>query len=639
MLPPDDSGYGFDNIGDVLSTSPMLLERYLSAASRISRLTVGETKLRPTSKVYHIPQAMMQDERMSEELPFGSRGGRVIRHYFPLDAEYDIQVRLQRNRGGIIIGISRPKQVDVRLDGEPVALFPVGGEAPETSEDSVMEAYARRADDHLEVRVFVKAGLHRLAISFIKDTLKVEGVRDRENDRAFFEGLGEVSISGPYEARGPGETASRKRIFICRPESAEQEEACAERILSRIARRAFRRPVTGGDVKNLLIPYHSGKKQSGFENGIRLALQRILVSPEFLFRVERDPDGIEPGQAYPLSDLELASRLSFFLWSSIPDEELLQLAERGELRDPAVLDRQVSRLLADPRSAALVSSFVGQWLYLRNMEHVLPDPVSFPNFDENLREALIRETELFFASIMRENRSILDILSADFTFLNERLARHYGIGGIYGSQFRRVVLRDEARLGLLGKGSVLTVTSYANRTSPTIRGKWVLENLLGSPPPPPPPDVLSLKEEKASVARSMRERLEQHRANPACASCHARMDPLGFALENFDGLGRWRETSGAARKSIDASGVLPDGTTFDGPAGLRKVVLGKKDQFVHAFIERMLTYAMGRGVEPYDLPIVRRIVRQGAASDYRWPAIISGIVQSMPFQMRRSREP
>jgi hypothetical protein len=380
-----------------------------------------------------------------------------------------------------------------------------------------------------------------------------------------------------------------------------------------------------------MIPYTSARRTGSFEDGIRLALQRILVSPDFLFRVEIDPPTATPGSIYRVSDVELASRLSFFLWSSGPDDELLGLAERGRLKEPAVLERQVARMLADSRANTLVSNFVGQWLYLRNMESVLPDPAAFPDFDENLRAALRKETDLFFESMLHENRSLLDVLNADFTFVNERLARHYGIGGIHGSEFRRVTLTDEARKGLLGKGSVLTVTSYPNRTSPTLRGKWVLENLLGSPPPPPPPDVPSLKEGKDVSLLTMRQRMEAHRASPVCSSCHARMDPLGFALENFDGLGR-------SRTGMDTSGVLPDGTKIDGPVGLREVLLGRKDQFVATAAERLLTYALGRGVEPYDMPAVRRIVREAAMDDYHWSSLIMGVVRSVPFQMRRSRQ-
>jgi len=618
LLPADDSGYGFDNIGDVLTVSPVLLEKYLSAAAAISRLAVGDRSLAPTSTDYSVPPATVQTERDSHDLPIGSRGGLAVHHHFPLDAEYVVKVRLQRGKDATtIVGMSEEHQLDVRLDGRRIRQFTVGGPGPVS-------------DDALEVRVPVTAGSHLVAATFVRDTVKPEGVLNTAGDQAFFEGVGSVSIAGPYGTTGPGDTASRRKIFVCRPHGREDEDACATTIVTALARRAYRRPIAKEEVPSLLVPYRSGREQGGFENGIRLALQRMLVSPDFLFRVEVDPPGVAAGSAYRISDVEIASRLSFFLWSSGPDDELLRLAERNQLRDRAALERQVARMLADARASTLVSNFVGQWLYLRNIEAVLPDPSAFPDFDENLRKALATETDLFFESMVRENRSLLDLLRADYTFLNERLARHYGIAGIHGTDFRRVTLTDEARKGLLGKGSILTVTSYPNRTSPTLRGKFILENLLGSPPPPPPPNVPSLKEDKDVSQLPMRQRMELHRTNPVCASCHARMDPLGFALENFDGLGRWRP-------GVDASGVLPDGTTIDGPVGLRNVLLDKKEQFVETATERLLTYALGRGVEPFDMPAVRRIVRDSAASDYRWSSLVAGIVTSVPFQMRRAR--
>ncbi|MBI2185953.1 MAG: DUF1592 domain-containing protein [Acidobacteria bacterium] len=632
LLPADDSGYGFDNIGDVLTVSPVLLEKYLSAAAAISRLAIGDRSLAPTSTDYQIPPATVQTDRESPDLPVGSRGGIALRHHFPLDAEYALKVRLQRGKDAItIVGMTDEHRLDVRLDGRRVRAFTVGG--------------PRRNDDDLEVRVPVTAGTHLVAATFQKNTVKLEGVLDRAGDQAFFEGVGSVSIAGPYAATGPGDTAPRRTIFVCRPRaiaddpstssgssraSSRDEDTCATQIVTALARRAYRRPIRKDEIPSLMRPYRLARERGGFEDGVRLALQRILVSPDFLFRVEVEPPGVAPGSAYRVSDVELASRLSFFLWSSIPDEALLGLAERGRLKDPAVLEQQVRRMLADPRATTLVSSFVGQWLYLRNVQAVLPDPSAFPDFDENLRAALAKETELFFESMLREDRSLLDLLRADYTFLNERLARHYGIPGVHGAEFRRVRVTSDERKGLLGKGSVLTVTSYPNRTSPTLRGKWVLENLLGSPPPPPPPDVPSLKEDKDVSRLSMRERMAQHQANPVCASCHARMDPLGFALESFDGLGRWRP-------GVDASGVLPDGTKIDGPAGLRRVLLDRKEQFVATATERLLTYALGRGVEPYDMPAVRRIVRDAAPRDFRWSSLIAGVVTSVPFQMRRAR--
>ncbi len=462
-----------------------------------------------------------------------------------------------------------------------------------------------------------------------------EGILRKARERAFFEGIGSITVAGPYNVQGPGATPSRDRIFLCHPAAGEQEEACAEKIISNLAHRAYRRPATADDLRQLLALYRRGAESGGFEAGVRLALQKILVSPEFIFRMEFDPPNAAPGSVYRISDVELASRLSFFLWSSIPDDELLAVAERGGLRDASVLEGQVRRMLADPRSRALVTNFAGQWLFLRNIARIQPDPAAFPSFDENLRQALGQETELLIESNLREDRSPVDLLTTDYTFLNQRLAEHYGIAGVYGSEFRRVAITDPKRKGLLGQASILAVTSYPDRTSPTIRGKWVLEQLLGLPPPPPPPNVPSLKEDASTRTLTMRQRMEQHRANPTCAVCHRAMDPIGFALENFDGLGRWRDSTGAGAGPIDATGVLPDGTRFDGPEGLRELLLSKKDQFLETFTERLMTYALGRGVEEYDGPALRKITREAALNDNRWSSIILGIVKSTPFQMRR----
>jgi len=627
LLPADGSGYGFDNIGDVLTVSPVLLEKYLAAAATISRLAIGDPALAPTSTDYQIPPATMQSERESPDLPIGSRGGLAVRHHFPLDAEYVVKVRLQRGKDiTTIVGMTDEHRLDIRLDGRRVQAFTVGGPGWKAA------GKGREPDEGLEVRVPVAAGTHLVAATFLKATVKPEGVLDRAGNLAFFEGVGTLSVAGPYAATGPGDTEPRRRIFVCRPRGAADEDRCATQIVAALARRAYRRPIRNDEIASLMRPYRLARETGGFEDGIRLALQRMLVSPDFLFRVEVDPPGAAPGAAYRVSDVELASRLSFFLWSSAPDEELLGLAERGRLRDPAVLERQVARMLADARARTLVSNFVGQWLHLRNMETILPDPAAFPDFDENLRAALVRETALFFESMLREDRSLLDLLRADYTFLNERLARHYGIAGIHGTEFRRVTVTSEERKGLLGQGSLLTVTSYPNRTSPTLRGKFVLENLLGSPPPPPPPNVPTLEEGQDVGRLTMRERMAQHQANPVCASCHARMDPLGFALEGFDGLGRWRP-------AVDSSGVLPDGTTIAGPAGLRRVLLDRHDQFVATATERLLTYALGRGVGPLDMPAVRAIVRDASRDDYRWSSLVMGVVRSVPFQMRSARRP
>ena len=655
LLPGDDSKYGFDNIGDALTISPLLLERYLSAARKISRQAIGDLNTSPVLETYNVPQFFVQDDRMDEALPFGSRGGIAVRHYFPLDGEYVVKVRLERNTSNYIRGLAEAHQLEVRLDGARIKRFTIGGEpkgrsSPSFSDtargDPEQELYERTADEILEVRFPVTAGPRLVGVVFLKETSVPEGrlkPRMTEYDlNNYKDGEPEVAsvvISGPYDAKGIGETPSRQKIFVCRPDSSQEEEPCARKILSTLARRAYRRPVTEEDVRTLLGFYKAGHNKGGFEAGIGTALRRILVGPEFLYRVERDPENVAPDTPYRISDLELASRLSFFLWSSLPDDQLLELAEAGKLKDPEVLEQQIRRLLGDWRSKALVSNFAGQWLQLRNLRSINPDSEAFPSFDYNLRDAFRQETELFFESLLRENRSVLELLSADYTFVNERLARHYRIPNVYGSHFRRVKLSQEERRGLLGKGSILAVTSYANRTSPVLRGKWVLENILGTPPPPPPPNIPDLVESgEDGKALSMREAMERHRANPVCASCHKVMDPLGFALENFDGIGGWRTTDAGA--PIDSSGVLPDGTPFEGPAELQAVLLSsKREEFVTTVTERLLIYALGRGVEHYDAPAIRGIIREAAANDYRWSSLISGVVKSTPFQMRRSREP
>jgi mono/diheme cytochrome c family protein len=669
LLPVDDSGYGFDHIADVLSVSPMLLVRYMSAAGKVSRSAIGDPNVLPNLETYDVPYLLTQDERMSEDLPFGSRGGIAIRHNFPVDGEYLIKVRLQR--AGIehdrqIIGLTDPHQLDVRVDGERIKLFTVGeaqpgnsGSATETSGKKKFGYDYRSADDadaHLEVRFPAKAGTRLVGVNFLNDAWEREGALDStlaefrlldksSEGRSDSPGtkedppaVSQVSISGPYNPKGLSETPSRRKIFVCRPANGADELPCASKILSTLARNAYRRPATAGDLQPLLNLYKAGRKDGNFETGIGMALQRILVSPEFLFRIEHDPGNVAAGAAYRISDLELASRLSFFLWSSLPDNQLLNLAAAGKLKEPAVLEQQVRRMLADSRSTALVSNFFGQWLYLRNMPGVHPDQDAFPEFDENLREAFQQETQLFLESNLREDRSVLDLLNADYTFVNERLARFYGIPNVYGAHFRRVSLDGhEERRGLLGQGSILTVTSYANRTSPTIRGKWLLTNVLGTPPPPPPPDVPSLKETPPNgKVLTMRERMEQHRSNAACAVCHAQMDPLGFALENFNGVGEWRTISEAG-SAVDASGVLPNGVKFNGPAELRKVLLSHPEQFANTVTDRLLTYAMGRGVEYYDQPAIRKITREAASNNYRWSSLILGIVNSVPFQMRMSK--
>ena len=627
LLPPDESGYGFDNIGDVLSVSPGLLERYLLAAAKISRRAVGDPTLRPATALYKTSPLLAQNGRVSEDLPFGSRGGLAVRHHFPLDGEYIVKIALR--------GRARaPHQLEVRLDRERVRLFDLGEREP------------------LELRLLVKGGTRLVGVSFVEaleQSLPVDGRPPPPPISSFAftlypnaPAVESVEVVGPYDGQVPEDTPSRRAIFVCHPEIPDNESSCAQEIVASLLRRAYRRPVTDADIRPLLTSYEHGRREGGgFEDGIRWAVEALLVSPKFLFRIERDPANVPPGTPYRIGDLELASRLSFFLWSSIPDDELIDLAARGELSEPAVLAEQVRRMLDDPRSHALVENFTGQWLYLRNLRTVAPDATQFPEFDDNLRHALRRETELFVESQLREDRSVRDLLGADYTFLNERLARHYGIPNVYGNHFRRVTYGDDRRAGLLGHGSILTVTSYPHRTSPVVRGKWLLENLLGAPPPPPPPDVPDLPEnEGGDKPATMRERMAQHRANPVCASCHAKIDPLGFALENFDAVGRWRARDGAADTPIDASGALPDGAEFDGPASFRDALLREPwgTEFVTTVTEKLLTYALGRGLEYYDGPVARQIMREASPGNYRWSSLILGIVESTPFQMRRSSD-
>ena len=664
LLPADDSGKGFDNLAALLPVSPLLTERYMAAASTISKLAVGDPQASPVSEIYRVSEMVLQDERMSEDLPFGSRGGMAARHNFQSDGEYVLKVRLQRNGDGYVRGLlNGPHLLDARLNGSRVKLFTIESakdkgrsgplwthNGPEHRGDT--EPYEYSADQNLEVRFNAKAGTGVVGVSFLKDPSESEGILlpdpiyadyvdykggdpDYPGARIAVEG---ITITGPYNSHGIGDTPSRQKIFSCHPTRTEEEGACARTILSSLARRSYRRPVRNEDVEPLLHLYQATRGEESFEAGIRTALQRILISPQFLFRIERDPAGVAPGTPYRLSDIDLASRLSFFLWSSIPDDELLSLAEKGRLSDPAVLDQQVRRMIADSRSQALVDNFAGQWLLFRNVGRISPDPDLFPDFNENLREAFRRETELFFGSNVHEDRPVAELLTADYTFVNERLARHYGIPNVYGAHFRRVHVSDESRHGLLGQGSILTVTSRANRTSPVLRGKWVLDNILGTPPPPPPPNVPALKESGADISKlTIRQRIEQHRANPVCASCHSRMDPIGFALDNFNPIGQWRTTDGSA--PVDASGALADGTKFDGPAELRKVLLLHPEQFAMTVSEKLLSYAVGRDVESYDMPALRQILREAAPSDYRWSSLLIGIARSTPFQMRRSEQP
>jgi hypothetical protein len=662
LLPPDEQAHGFDTNADALSVVPALLDRYLTAAAKISRLAVGDPTLRPAFERYTAVRNnsnertwLWQTDRLGEEFPLGSRGGVAARHYFPVDGEYVLKARLDKTYTGMVRGLNVPNDIEFRVDGRRVGQFTLGG--PDLSAAAGRAVSADNpdagnplftADDGLEVRVTLKAGLHEVTVTAVKtDGAKPEGLgpdripiwgHDYDGDIRAPLVFSLLLIGGPYDGRVPEDSLSRRRIFVCHPESAREETPCATRILSNLARRAYRRPPTEADVQTLLGFYKDGRAAADFESGIRAALERVLVSPDFLFRIEADPANVKPGTPYRITDIELASRLSFFLWSSIPDDELLDLAVRGKLSDPKVLDAQVRRMLADRRAkAALVQNFFSQWLQVRNVWLLTPDASrQYPWFDDNLRTAFVKETELFLESQLQEDRSMLELLTADYTFLNEQLARHYGISDVYGSHFRRVTLPDQNRWGLLGKASVLSVTSYPHRTSPTIRGKWLLENILAAPVPPPPPDVnTTLDEGKTVKTTSVREMLEHHRANPACASCHANMDPLGFSLENFDALGQWRTTEGES--PINASGVLLDGTKVDGPAALRGALLQQKDQFVKAVTAKLLMYSLGREIDHHDAPAIRAIARTAAADEYRWSSTILAIVKSAPFQFRRSR--
>ena len=650
LLPKDDASHGFDNVG-VVELSPTLLERYLAAAQKVSRLAVGSPMPSPASHLVVLPPDLTQEDHL-EGLPLGSRGGAVTRYTFPLSGTYEIQIRLSRDRNENVEGLSEPQQIELALDGRRLELF---GVKPNRNQMGIY--YADEAvDKDLKVRVPVTAGPHDVAVTFPRKTFALEET-ERQPALAHYNmdrhprvqpALYSISIAGPIEpgqadAQVAAMTPSRQRLFVCRPtsaansvaNSATSDDACASRIISTLARRAYRREVTSADIAQPMAFYKQAKADGGFEAGIEMAVRAVLASTEFLFRIERDPKGAVPGAAYRVSDVELASRLSFFLWSRGPDDELLGLATKGRLRTPAVLEGQVRRMLADPRAEALVSNFAGQWLDLRNLDAQVPDARQFTDFDDNLRQAFRRETELFVESVVREDRNVLDLLRADYTFVNERLAKHYGIPNVYGSRFRRVELpADSPRGGLLGQGSVLTVTSYANRTSPVLRGKWVLENIMGTPPPPPPPNVPALKDTGAEGrVLSMRDRMAQHRANPVCASCHQMMDPAGLSMENFDAIGRWR-TRTEAGTAVDASGGLPDGSKFNGVDGLRASLLKRPELFVGTLTEKLMTYALGRGLESYDAPTVRAATRSARAQDYRFSSLVLGIVKSDPFQMR-----
>ena len=663
LLPGDETADGsFDNFADVLTISRAHLERYLSVARQVTRLAVGLPPPAAGFDTFEVPLHVVQDGRQSEDLPLGSRGGLAVSHQFPVDGEYVFRVRLRRQYQEYLMGMGWPQQLDVRLDGRLLRRFTVGGDAPGVPgaasyagagepgfvKDPEWEAFMQlTGDDHLVVRTPVEAGPHAVGVSFVRELWEPEGLpqprqrgRVLTNDQIYmgYAAVGSVEIGGPYEPAGTvADTPSRQAVFSCRPAAAADERPCAREILSRLARRAYRRPVAEADLAVLLDFFDEGRAAGGFEHGIQFALERLLIDPDFLLRVYRDPVDLPPAQAaYALDDFELASRLSFFLWSSVPDDELLALAERGALSDPAVLERQARRMLADPRAAgALVDDFTAQWLNLRRVAEVVVDPIRYPHYDETLLNAFRQETEMFVGDTLRADRSVHDLLDADYTFVNERLARHYGIPGVYGSRLRRVALPDPARRGgLLAHGALLATTSYPDRTSPVLRGKWLLDNIFGLPVPPPPPGVdTTLEEEPGARPASIRERLARHRRSPACASCHSVIDPLGFALENFDVIGGWRTVDESGRP-VDATGATAAGARIDGLPGLRALLLDDPEKFPRTVTEKLLAYALGRPLEYYDRPAVRRIVREAAGGGYRWSSLVVGIVKSPAFRMR-----
>ena len=639
LLPPDEISHGFDNLGDALGVSAQLLERYLSVADTVSAIAVGDPRIPPGSETF-VPRGDSHQRDHVEGLPLGTRGGLLINRTFPLDGEYEFSAKLYRTNNGFTRGLAAAHGVEFSVDGVRVFATTVGGRE-DWATLLANPASADSFDLRLKARVPVKAGPHAIGVTFVEKT----GARNPtvlrptygDIDAVESDGIPKIDsamIAGPFNPTGPGDTPSRRRIFYLPAIGPADERRCATTIVSTIARRAFRRPVTAAETRQLMIFYDQARTGRGtFDAGVQLVLRRILADPMFLFRAERDPAGAAPGKVYRVSDLELASRLSFFLWSSMPDDELLQLAADRKLSAPAVFTAQVKRMLADARAQALVTNFAGQWLQLRNLTRVAPDPMEFPDFDDTLRQSFRRETELLFETIMREDRSVLDLLTADYTFVNERLARHYGIPSVRGSQFRKIAVTDVARRGLLGHGSILTVTSQPNRTSPVKRGKWVLENLMGAPPPPPPPNVPVLEEKQdPNRPQTMKARMEEHRASPACANCHRLMDPIGLAMENFDAVGAWRTRDN--RVPIDASTALVDGTRLNGVVELREALLKRPEIFLRTMTENLLTYALGREVTAPDMPTVRGILRGASASDFHFSSLISGIVNSSPFRMR-----
>ena len=658
MLPADNSG-GFDNLGDLLSVSEVLMQKYMSVAREVSRLAVGDTSLPVDSVQYTIEPKLMQHERMSEDLPFGSRGGMAVRHRFPLNGDYELNIRLLRtDQEALIIGLAEPHRLDVRVDGKRVRLFTIGGNhvglaqdgptGPEEMSNPLQAQYERTADDKLQVRFSIEAGTHTVQVAFLDEDYAWEAHVSPTSYDFFKSSLGDTSmrqwvepavsnitINGPYNVKGAGKTNSREAIFVCTPNSQADQVPCAREILSKLARLAYRRQVNDSDIDPLLNLYSKGRREaSSFEIGIERALEGMLSSPGFLFRIERDPMDVAKNEVYPVSDLALASRLSFFLWSSIPDDELLSVAEQGKLREPEILEAQVRRMLEDKRSISLVSNFAEQWLLLRNLPQLHKNREVFPEFDENLRQAFYKEVIMFVDSIFSEDRSVLDLFRADYSFLNERLAKHYGIENVYGNRFRKVTLAEDQR-GLLARAGILSITSYPNRNSTVLRGKWVLDNILALPPPPPPDDIPLLEATQGASGETLtlRERMEIHPANPTCAVCHNQMDPIGFGLENYNAIGQWRTEE--AGKPIDASGTLPSGVEFEGPAELQAALLSTPDVIAGAFTQKLLTYALGRPVEYFDMPALRKIIETAVDNNYRFSTIVLGIVNSTPFQMRR----
>jgi len=668
-LPADDESYGFDNNGDVLGLSPLLLERYLSVARKVTNGALGVPAGAEADAYTHHADYSVSQAQWVEGLPLGTRGGTAFTYRFPADGEYLIKMKLQRfydrllgfGQGGSGTGAMPRQWIEVAIEDTPVAMFSVGLDQTlrepliipeESAMDHPIKALSKvelaergfTGDDGLEFRVFVKAGAKKVRADFLArfapmTTQMREPYASGTGGPPRPMGIDSIMVTGPFNAQGPGDTPSRRRILTCQPKAPAEEMPCARTVLTKLATRAYRRPVTQNELQELLTAYEVGRKNQDFETGFNMALRRMLMDPAFLFRAEHEPVRVAANTPFRISDLELASRLSFFLWSSAPDDELLAAAEKGQLKDPAVLEAQTRRMLADRRAENLVSNFGEQWLSLRQLSGIQPDPVIFSDFDDGLRRAFLRETEMLLEHVMLGDRNVLELLNANYTFVNERLAQHYGIPGVYGDQFRRVTTTDGIRGGLLGQGSILTATSYPNRTSPVLRGKWILETLLGSPPPPPPPDVPALPDAEGGKVLSMRERMAEHRKNPACAGCHARMDPLGFALENFDATGKWRsgETSGPADlilRPIDASAQLADGTKFDGIAGLKAMLQNRSEEFVYTLTERLMTFALGRGTDWYDAPAIRAAVRAAKTDDYRFSALVLGVVKSAPFQMR-----